>query len=207
MAVGDVYRAEIHQNVGSEPTMNVLHVRETVSNTGDENAVAEQVTEIIVDLYRAIAACMSEDWRVVMINCHKIQPTTGIPSSLVFGGAEAIVGEIEDQIIPSQCAVLVSLYTSTNNRHGRGRFYLPGAPEESQNEGMLVESAWTDFQAAVSPFMRTEKGPKLGGDAKFKFIVLSSEEPQTAQNEVIQITVRPNLATQKRRRAFPGFGA
>jgi len=206
MAVGDIYRSEIFQNVGSELTMNVIHVRETVAEVSDPNLTAAMVTEMMVALYVALGDELSEDWRVIQISSRRVSPGSSIPDTTVFGGAEAIVGSIESEIIPSASAVLISLYTSNFTRSGRGRIYLPGLPESSQNEGQMVEARWTAMQTIANDSLEGEKGPFLGGEAKFRFCVFGGGAGSDPDQHVQDAQVRPNLATQKRRRAHPGFG-
>jgi len=204
MAVNDIYRIEVLQNVGSEPTMNVLHAREEVAET--INVIPAQcVVEMASALYTALAAQLSEDWRVVSINARRVYPEFGIPSTIVFGGAEAIVGAIESEIVPSQAAVLISLYTLLAERQGRGRIFLPGWPEDSQNEGRLTEDAYSALQAIADAQLTGFKGPFLAGDGEWAFTIWSPDTALIGGRDVVAIQTRPNMATQKRRRAFPGF--
>jgi len=205
MAVGDVYRLQIFQNVGSELTMNVLHARCTVTETINVVDEADNLAEMAIVTYTALAAELSEDWRVVAINVHKLTAPGGVPANFVLGGAESIVGEVESEIIPSASAVLISHYTSTANRSGRGRTYLPGLPESSQNEGQLVEARWGALQAIATAQFVGEKGPFGGGDGKYRYIVHNGDGDTDAGYHIIASRVRANLATQRSRRAHPGF--
>jgi len=205
MPVGDVFRIQVLQNVGSELTMNVLHARCTVSETVTPALIADMVAEMAVGSYTELADELSEDWRVIAINVHHLTPPGGVPSNLVLGAAESIVGGIESEIIPSASAVLISHYTATNNRSGRGRTYLPGLPESSQNEGQIVEARWGAIQTAANTAFVGEKGPFLGGDSKFRYIVHNGDGDTDAGYHIVTTIVRPNLATQRSRRAHPGF--
>lgn len=206
MAVNDVYRIEVFQNVGSELTMNVLHARESVSETINSPLVAPSIIEMTTVLYDALAAQLSDDWRVVQISARRVAPTPGVPSTLVLGGAESIVGGIASEIVPAQAAVLIALYTENFERTGRGRQYIPGLPVNAQNEGQLTEAVHDDIQTAATAEYVGEKGPFLAGDGKWFFHVWSPGLAVSGSNDVIAAEVRTNLATQRRRRAFPGFG-
>jgi len=206
MAENDIYRVEVLQNIGSEPSMNVFHVRESTAETVLD-IPAQAVVEMVGATYEALSAQLSEDWRVVSINARRVAPDFGIPSTTVFGGGEAIVGQIESQIIPSQTAVLLSFYSALADRPGRGRCYLPGWPEESQNEGQLVEAPYAALQTIASAEFIGPKGPFLTGSGEWNFTIWSPETILVGGRDIIAVAVRPNLATQKRRRAFPGFGA
>lgn len=204
MALGDVYRVEVHQNVGSEPTMNVLHLYEAVAETGGGNG-AELAVEQAGVLYDALAAELSEDWRVIMINARRISPTGGIPSTTVFGGAEAIEGAIADEIVPSGAALLISHYSDTPTRDGRGRTYLPGCPESSQNEGQMVEARFAALDTICKAQFEGEKTPPGATDGRYRWIIFGGGASPTMDYVIRSSILRPNLASQRRRRAFPGF--
>lgn len=206
MALSDVYRVEVFQNVGSEITMNVLHMRETVAETINDNAAA-CVIEAVIVLYDALKAQMSEDWRVVQMTARRVSPGSGIPSTLVLGGAESIVGAQVSEIIPSASALLISLYSLNFTKSGRGRQYLPGLPETAQNEGQLTEAVHGDFQTIANAQYLGEKGPFLAGDGKWRFTVFGGGAGPGSDQDVKEAIVRPNLATQRGRRAHPGFAA
>lgn len=206
MAVNDIYRVEIFQNVGSELTMNVLHVREVVSETV-LTIPADAVIQMVTELYQALAPSLSEDWRVTQINARRVSPGPGIPSSLVFGGAEAIVGETVGEIVPSQAAVLISLYSSNGAPTGRGRQYIPGLASIDQNEGQLTETAWGVLDAAAGPQYTSAHGPFLGGDGEWRYTIHGGGVGPSSDQDVVSAVVRPNMATQRRRRNFPGFGS
>lgn len=204
MAENDIYRVEVLQNIGSEPSMNVFHLRESTAETVLD-IPATAVVELVGETYLALAAQLSEDWRVVSINARRVWPDFGVPFTVVFGGAEAIIGSIESEVIPSQTAVLISFYTALAERAGRGRTYLPGWPEESQNEGQLVEAAYSALQGIASTEFVGPKGPFLTGSGIWNYTIWSPETALVGGRDFIAVAVRPNLATQKRRRAFPGF--
>ena len=204
MAVNDIYRCEIFQNVGSEISMNVLHMRETIAETIFPFP-ADAVIQAITGLYDVLAGFLSEDWRVIQISARKISSGSGIPRTIVLGAAEAIVGAVEDEIVPSASAVILSLYSLTNDRTGRGRMFIMGLPELYQNEGQMTETEYTLMSAAVNNYFTNEQGPFLGGDGAWRFCIHGGGASPTDQWDVATTTLRPNLGTMKSRRAFPGF--
>lgn len=205
MAVDDVYRVEVFQNVGSEQTMNVLHLREVTAETVLANP-AENVVGCVAGIYLSLAAELSEDWRVIQITGQMVHPSKGIPFTSVRGAGNAIEGAIVGDIIPSQAAVLISFYTFNTSRSGRGRIYLPGLPEIAQNEGQIVEATVTNLQVEADASFTEVLGPTSGGDGTYRVCVFNNPLITGSTQDVVQATVRPNLATQRRRRAFPGFG-
>lgn len=206
MAVSDVYRVEIFQNVGSEQTLNVLHFREVTAETVLANP-AEGPVAAAHAIYLALADELSEDWRVIQITGRRVFPTPGIPYTRVLGAGDAIEGVIVSEIVPAQAAILTSLYSSNASKQGRGRIYIPGCPELSQNEGQLLESPYTNLQTWAEAWFTDVLGPFAPGDATWWATIYGPVSVPGPLQDVIQPTVRPNLATQKRRRAHPGFGA
>lgn len=205
MAVNDVYRAEVFQNVGSELTMNVLHFREVTEETVLANP-AEAVCAAAHAIYLGVVDNMSEDWRVTQITARKVSGTPGVPFTRVLGAADAVEGTVVSEIVPSQTALLVSFYSSNALRTGRGRMYLPGIPENAQNEGQMLEAAVTNFQTWADAFFVDVLGPFLTGDSTWWLTIFGPTTTPSPVQDVIQATVRSNLATQRRRRNFPGFG-
>lgn len=206
MAVNDIYRIEVYQNIGSELTLNVFHLRETVSVTPPERG-ADTCIQIAADLYALWADIMSEDWRVTTIKARRVAPSGGIPQTVVFGGAEAIIGTLESEVVPSQAAILMSLYSDTSDRTGRGRQYLPGCAESAQNEGQLTEAAYNVVDTSLTDFYEAEKGPIAGGTGKYRFNIWAAPRVGSGDYDVQTAYMHPNLATQRRRRNFPGFGS
>lgn len=206
MALNDVYQVQVYQNVGSELTMNVFHLRESVAETG-AGVGADNAIQVAYDLYTLWAAMLSVDWRVTQIKARRVSPGGGVPRMIVFGGAEAIVGEVEGDIVPSAAAVLVSLYTDTPDRTGRGRQYIPGLPSPSQNEGQLTEAVYAANASALEGFYEGEQTPITAVTGKYRFIVHGGGGSPSQPWDVDTAVLQPNLATQRRRRAHPGFGA
>lgn len=206
MAMNDVYQVQIYQNVGSEITMNVLHLREKVAAADQNDAVTCSIQYANV-LYHLWAELLSEDWRVTVIKARRVEPSGGIPGTIVFGGAEAILGQVESEIVPSQAAILMSLYSNTPDRTGRGRQYLPGCAESIQNEGQMLEAPFNANRAAIESHYEEDFGPFGGGTAEMHAIIHGGGGSPTVEWDVVTAFLNPNLATQRRRRNFPGFGA
>lgn len=204
MAVNDIYRAEVYHNIGSELTMNVFHMRETVS-AGEEEEPTVTIQLIINELYNLWAELLSEDWRVTVAKVRRVSPSAGIPDTIVYGGAENIVGQVESEIVPPQAAILVSLYSDTGTREGRGRQYIPGCAESLQNEGLLQEAAYVANNGPITTFYRSEHDAPGAGTGKYRFNIWKSPAAGSGTHDVVQAFIHPNLATQRRRRNFPAF--
>jgi hypothetical protein len=206
MAVGDIYRCEVHYQLGSTETMNVLHMKEKVACTDD--IPARSVAKALRDAWAALynTALFSDVATMFMLRVRRIKPTTGIPSTFILGaGAEPIVtGNDPSAPVPSQAALLISLYSDTLNAHGRGRIYVPGVARASQNDGRLTAAAIALANAAAGVLEATMVA--VAGDTGEWNFAVYSRSLGTA-DDVESAQAHTNLATQRSRRAFPGVGA
>lgn len=200
MAINDIYQAQIHYNVGSELTMNVIHLREKTATTEDipATAVASAIQTKWADFYTS--APFSEEVYVPLIRVRRILPTAGIPVVLILG-ATAIPGGAAVPPVPSTSALLLSLYTNLFDANGRGRIFVPGLAQDAQNDGQLEAGTLTTLQGLVDD-LEADWLPAGALDGEWELVVYSRE--LDAATKVQQVVVHSNLATQRGRRNFPG---
>lgn len=67
MAVGDVYQVQVNYNIGSERTMNVLHLREMLASTDDIPAQTVAIAVYTLWASRYAATLFSSEASVVLI--------------------------------------------------------------------------------------------------------------------------------------------
>jgi len=82
----------------------------------------------------------------------------------------ALTGVAAGEMLPFQCATVVSLLTASATRHGRGRFYLPPLAVSVIDQGRVssaslavLDTAWTAFFASlntdnITPVVRNRTG-------------------------------------------------
>lgn len=82
----------------------------------------------------------------------------------------ALTGTADAEMLPFQCATVVSLLTNSATRHGRGRFYLPPLHADNLLNGRLsptcmttLDTAWTAYfdsldTDGVTPVVRNRTG-------------------------------------------------
>lgn len=82
----------------------------------------------------------------------------------------ALTGVAAGEMLPFQCATVVSLLTASATRHGRGRFYLPPLAASVLDGGRIsaatltvLDTAWTAFfdslnTDGVTPVVRNRTG-------------------------------------------------
>lgn len=205
MAVGDIYQCEIFYNIGSEITMNVLHFKEVTTCTDD--IPAETVAKLVYDLIKPHieTVLFSDETNLTLIRVRRIKPTAGVPATAIIGSAAfpAVNGAGVGDPLPSTSAGLVSLYTDTHTRNGRGRIYFPGLASGTQNDGQLL-AATLALLAAIGEDLEDDIVPVGGGTGEFHCVVYS-RTLGTGQ-EVTQTIGHSNLATQRGRRNHPGLG-
>lgn len=203
MPSGDLFRVQAFFSIGSELTECVWHFKETTSSTDavPARSLAHAIAAVIGPLYGVLS--ISNEARLSVMHVRRILPATGIPATVVFGTVAdpEIVGIGASGPVPSQSAVLVSLYTDDTTRNGIGRYYLPGLNATSQNDGQLFAAALTDMQELADGLKAplTAVGPEIGVWKQHVFSrMLNSSSPVTVA------IANSNMATIKGRRAFPG---
>ena len=82
----------------------------------------------------------------------------------------ALTGVAAGEMLPYQCATVISLITASATRHGRGRFYLPPLATGTVDGGLIsaatitsLDTAWTAFfdslnTDGVNPVVRNRTG-------------------------------------------------
>ena len=82
----------------------------------------------------------------------------------------ALTGVAAGEMLPFQCATVISLLTNSATRHGRGRFYLPPLAVSQTDQGrvsaaamIVLDTAWTAFfdslnTDGVTPVVRNRTG-------------------------------------------------
>lgn len=203
MAVGDIYSCSLHYNIGSELTMNVIHLRETTECT--DSIPAQAVGSAFINefgTHYGVELFSAESLGTLLI-VRRVKPTAGVPSINVLGATQ-VVGIGATAPVPSTSALLISLYSDVFTKSGRGRVYVPGVAVASQNDGQLDEAGET--AATLFANMFEEPWIPTGVFTGEWEAVVYSRKLGTAQ-AVTQAVAHTNLASQKGRRNFPGIGA
>jgi len=205
MAVGDIYQVNLFWNAGSELTMNVIHFKEKVVCTDD--LPAKTVAKVVHNRFDDIVGntVFSNETRVTAIQVRRIKPQAGTPFLAIIGTVEfpEIVGTGVGDPLPSTTAGLVSFYTATNTKSGRGRMYLPGMASGIQNDGQLLETPLTTLSGNVAALEDTQVS--LAGDTGEWLLCVFSRKNQVG-HDIVNVITHSNLATQRGRRNFPGIG-
>jgi len=196
MAVEDVYEVVVDMTVLGEHCVNVFKFRETVAETDTipaENLALGFQAALIADW----AALLSEDVQFNCIYVRRISPGPGV----AFTVLETTPGEVVSQAIPSASGLVVTWYSATASKRGRGRNYFAGLPENAQQAGKLeadVIAAWTAFLATLMGTIAAGGG----GAGSWQLCVWSDVD--SIGRDVVTNVIRTNLGTMRTRRQRPG---
>jgi len=134
LATGDIlaFRVFCWCQARSQVAINVLH-REILSVSGgspqmlDLSAIALAAKTLWVG---EITALLTEECHFLGVEVQRVFPTVSLTG---FDTSPAVVGEIENEMMPAQVSGLIRTYTDEPGRRGRGRTYVP-FPSEGQND-------------------------------------------------------------------------
>lgn len=203
MAVNDVYRVDIFYQFGSELTQNVIHLKETTAET--DSVPASKVSQAVHAMLDAnLVEHLSEGVTIPVIRSRRILPTPANPFVLIPSGAPLaiLVGQIEADPLPAQCAALFRLTTQQAGKSGQGRIYIPGFPELYSHAGRFP---FAEFSATELSLINWADDEWDGGsDGRWELAVYS--RALNAANLVEYGQLDPVFATQRGRRHFPGYG-
>lgn len=184
MGVGDIYQLAVDQALHGVLLTNVLHVEQLIGGSGDDED----------DLFAAFKEDSLPTWKLAVsaqlsFTCLRARQVSGVGS---FAEALEVLaaqqGILLGEALPANNVAVVSWYSETYSKSGRGRSYLSGCRIEDEDENTWVEAqfilletmslllggTWTDSVSGAS-FARTIWG---GSPATAKDIVKREVRPQ-----------------------------
>lgn len=127
-------------------------------------------------------------------------PAEALAVAVAVGNRPGVAGGAP---LPQNTALLVHKRTEAAGRRGRGRFYLPGASEQSTNpNGSLVGSYHAVIQTELNQFLaRVNASPGLQGMAVLHSTTLPTDDPLTLPPPypVTTLVLDASVSTQRRR--------
>lgn len=133
MAINDVYQAALRFSINGEKTANVIHCKQT-SGDGSLPPNEDLAAAIVAVIWPAYQAAISNDATLQSISAKRISPTVG--GSVVVPVNAA--GTIAQDTIPPNGSAVITLYSQTLSKQGRGRIYISGIPDTGQKDGLLT---------------------------------------------------------------------
>lgn len=157
MPAGDIYRMTTVLEIHSVRTVNVLYYRQ--QNADGANDPRQDLAEGFVSQCwdAGIENVLSNE---VVFSCQlvqRVEPTTGPPASFF---PNARTGNIVDESLPAQRAMVIQQISTTPGPGGRGRLYLPGCPESEEILQVLQEDQLARLKIAAGRYnlIYTENG-------------------------------------------------
>lgn len=146
----DAARIVINYGKGSEQFSNVLHATKTGFADSDMTTLAGALDSWISSNY---ISNLSNDVAYQNVTIYDIRTIGG---SVVSDNSGAAVGGAAVDALPINVAIVVTLYTATRGRSGRGRLYLAGFSENATVDGIFtsaIESVAEAFAANMMSIM------------------------------------------------------
>lgn len=196
MAVGDIYQADVIQQMQGVTMVNVFHFEQTAESNlagGAEQALATAIRD---DLLPGWKSWTSEQLDFIASRIIRIQPPDVFPTVFPFTDES---GEILGDPLQTTKAALATWYTDRNDGRGRGRSYFPGVPESVVRGGNWVNIFHGNFRNFVDVF-RTPIQP-TGDPGAFQHGVWSRVQLQF--NRTVWGEARARVAQQRSRQSTP----
>jgi hypothetical protein len=126
IALNDIYRVAVVMRRAPQNALNVTHWRAGIV-VGPGQTDLQLANGMFAYLRANYAAYMTASARVDGVMLQKISP--GPVGPLVLSTDAGIPGTIDDDTLPYQTAMVLSIRSFAGGRRGRGRIYLPFWPE------------------------------------------------------------------------------
>lgn len=128
-------RAVVRWTHGAETFSNVFHFTKGNFTTPDMEALAAAVQLAAVS---NLKYALSPDVSLVKTEVYDVRSSTG---AVVEDTTGAGAGGGSGDTIPINTALVVTLYSATRGRAGRGRCYVAGMPESLMTNGIFTSGA------------------------------------------------------------------
>lgn len=201
-AAGDLVVVKLLSTCGGEPTINDLSFQ--INNPAA--TWPEQANQIVSDLDTVLGLYAGGAWNVqrsTAFNTYAAQvvdvrPSTSPVMEILLGAQ----GDVNDDVMPPNDSVCVTLRTDVKGRTGRGRIYLNGYPEGAANGGYWETIAQNDAaaiaQALLTAFGQLATGANMtwGVISRFEF---KAKREIPAFTPINAFTVHNEVRTLRRR--------
>lgn len=196
MALNDVHRFTcVGSHSGTEVAMITLHGRE-ISGVAEPATFA---TTVRTNLLVPLAALQATTFRWDLIQS-LTDNTTPKRSEEFTAGFPVTGGNVGQDELAHQLAMVCTLKTAYAGRSYRGRIYLPGLTEQSTTSGLWIGATCTAVQTALDTLLGFFGAS--GSSTDWRWVVWS-EKLKTANN-VTSVIVRNNPGVVRRRRIGVG---
>lgn len=193
IVTGDVLAVQIVGKLFEQETNTTFHWQ--VNSAPVDTSLTSMLTDIALIVLPDYKDCCSELWEAVAIRGRRVTPSPTRSYAVVQTGN----GTVGEESLPPSVAGVISRFTNSNQRTGRGRIFLPAVPETwHQNGGLNLAG-----QAAYAAFAPILDLPiTLAGGSVLDPVLF--RRPNTAVR-VEGTQVRTVLRSQRRREIGVGI--
>lgn len=204
MPAGDVVRL---RTIGSLLGQNVqfgLHFRYQTTGASASDLAASWEANIM-DLVKA-ATSASCNYTTIMVA--DTDPNGAETAELTL--TQPNPGGVAGDVLPPQCAAVISLRTGQKGRRRRGRFYVPGLVETYQQDGRLIGAQLTSLQALAQGIINFYGD--TGSETDYRACVWSPQNleatpPRPGDLATILRTAQVDTVVRTQRRRSLGVGS
>jgi hypothetical protein len=185
MGVGDIYSLAIDQDVHGVACVNVFHFEQTGPGAADDEN--ELIDAFESDCFPAWQAATSTQWSAACARARQVSGSGAFPEVLqiIPGVAGALIGEA----LPANAVAVISWYSQTYTKAGRGRSFFSGIrlADEDENTWIVAQQALLATLAGAITNTITD----AGSGATFKQVIWGGT-PAT-EKTVVKYEVRPQV--------------
>ena len=207
-AIGDGYMVTVEGEIEGQQTANVFHFRCAAADSDVELHLILALAECFIT---HLLPVFSSAWKITGLRWKRVYPTLGPEFFTVPAGTLVAAGS--ENALPSYCSVVISKRTALGGRSRRGRFYLPGIPEDA-TQGSSLDTA-DPFWAGLIAFVACVVGKfvqsgELGSDqwrmAVYSRTIGGDTFPlgETGFETVTQLVAHAALGTTRSRKVGRG---
>lgn len=149
MALDDIYYLAVDQVVYGVVCTNVFHYKESTAVAPGDNGAEQLVEAFEEDNAPVWAANLATDWSVVCLRAARIKPEQGSEFPKTISG---VSGAVTGPALPANQVALISVYSSTISRRGRGRSYISGMSVAAESANHLTTEGLTNLGAIAGTF-------------------------------------------------------
>lgn len=140
MPVGSTYQLAVDQSLHGVLCTNIFYWTQTQTGSGDDE-------QDLIDAFKedgtpAWQACLSDEWQITCYRARRVSGTGTFAEK--FEVATGIDGDLTGAALPANAVAVISWYSETYSKAGRGRSYFSGCQMIDE-----LENTWNSTQYAL----------------------------------------------------------
>lgn len=185
MAVDDVYQIAVDQTLHGILLTNLFHYKQLVGGSGDDEQ--DLIDAFAEDVQPAWEAALSLDWSITCYRSRQVSGSGAFPETLeVVTGA---VGDLTGNAFPANAVAVISWYSQTYSKAGRGRSFFSGIRMDDEHENTWQAAQMTLLNLLGAALVGTITDSVSGGS--FESVIWGGS-PATSK-KIVKREVRPQV--------------